>query len=435
MYIVSAFQGRPRAGKNRAPLRTRVALFAGCAVCLVHLQARAADPPAQDPRDAMIQQLLKRVEALESEMKEQRIGGLIPKHSPPLSTSPVLPPPDLPEVAAHDRFPQLEFHGFGEISYGANDRNGRDNSFALGQTDFFLTSRLSDTVDILAEMVVEAGTDNRLEFQLERLQFNYRPRDYFNISAGRYHTAIGYYSTAYHHGTWFQTATGRPFIFAFEDVGGILPIHSVGVSATGQIPTASLGLHYVVEVGNGRHYSNGEEEPQPVLNVVDDNDYKSVNLALYARPDWAPGWQFGFSAYHDKVTPAGLPRIDQSIVAAYAVWQKPRFEWLNEVLWFRHKPVDGTATYSLAAYTQMSRQWGAWRPYLRYQYLYAQQDDLIFSTFGRPGYGEAGLTHGPSIGLRYDFSDLAALKFQFDHYWQGGRASVNQFTAQVGYTF
>jgi len=36
----------------------------------------------------------------------------------------------------------------------------------------------------------------------------------------RYHTAIGYYNTAYHHSTWFQTTTGRPFLFEFEDKGG-----------------------------------------------------------------------------------------------------------------------------------------------------------------------------------------------------------------------
>jgi hypothetical protein len=433
MHMVSSAKSRLSAGKRSVPLRTGIALLAGCAVWLTH--AHAQDQPAPDPRDAAIQQLLKRVESLESEIKEIKAKPAGAKYPPPAPNSPVPPPPD-PEIAGRDRFPRLEFHGFGEVSYVMNNRKGRDNSFALGQTDLFVTSQLADNVDVLSEMVMEAGgekEDNRLEFQLERLQFSYRPRDYFNISAGRYHTAIGFYSTAYHHGTWFQTATGRPFIYAFEDLGGILPIHSVGVSVAGQIPSGSLGLRYIAEIGNGRHYSTIGDEP--VLNVIDDNDYKAVNLALHARPDWAPGWQFGVSAYHDKITPAGLPRIDQTIIAGHVVWQKPRWEWLNEALCFRHKPLDRPSTSALAAYTQMARQWGAFRPYFRYQYFYADRNDLIFSTFGQPGFGEAGLTHGPSVGLRYDFSDLAAVKFQFDHYWQGGRASVNQITAQVGYTF
>lgn len=434
MHIISRVKSRLTAGKCSVPLRTGVALLAGCAVCLTH--ARAEDRPGPDPRDAAMEQLLKRVETLELELRalKAKPAGATQPLPPPFS--PVPAPPDGTEVAARDRFPRLEFHGFGEVSYVANDRKGRNNSFALGQTDFFVTSQLGDNLDVLGEMVMEAGGEmesNRLEFQLERLQFNYRPRDYFNISAGRYHTGIGFYSTAYHHGTWFQTATGRPFIFAFEDLGGILPIHNVGVSVTGQIPSGRLGLRYLAEIGNGRHYSRTGDEP--VLNVVDDNEHKAVNLALLARPDGAPGWQFGVSAYHDTVTPAGLPRIDQTIVVGHAVWQRPRFEWLNEALWFRHKPVDSAATHSLAAYTQMARQWGAFRPYLRYQYLYADRDDLIFSNFGQPGFGQSGLTHGPSVGLRYDFSDLAALKFQFDHYWQSGGASMNQITAQLGYTF
>src|SRR5207247_10157642 len=49
-----------------------------------------------------------------------------------------------------------------------------------------------------------------------------------------------------------QTTIDRPFIFAFEDEGGILPVHNVGLSASGQIPSGRLGLRYIAEIGNGR---------------------------------------------------------------------------------------------------------------------------------------------------------------------------------------
>jgi hypothetical protein len=42
-----------------------------------------------------------------------------------------------------------------------------------------------------------------------------------------------------------QTAVGRPFIFAFEDEGGILPIYNVGLSAAGRVPSGGLNLQYV----------------------------------------------------------------------------------------------------------------------------------------------------------------------------------------------
>ena len=97
---------------------------------------------------------------------------------------------------------------------------------------------------------------------------------------GRYHTSIGYYNTAYHHGKWFQTAVGRPFLFRFEDEGGILPIHNVGVSVQGRIPSGKLGLNYVAEMGNGR--TSRSLDLSPVQNVVSEKNGKSINLALIA---------------------------------------------------------------------------------------------------------------------------------------------------------
>ena len=301
------------------------------------------------------------------------------------------PVADVTEASEHAQFPSLQFRGFGDVSYVVNDRRDEHNSFALGQLDLFFTSQLAENLDVLGELVIESGDDNAFATEIERLQLNYRPSDYFNVSAGRYHTAIGYYNTAFHHGTWLQTAVGRPQIFGFEDDGGVLPIHNVGLSVSGQIPSGALGLRYVFEVGNGRHYGATDE---PVLNVADDNDHKAVNLGLIARPDSVPGLQLGVSGYHDTATPDGLPRLGQTIVAGHVVWQRPKFEWLNEAFWFRHAPAGGSAAHTVAAYSQVARQWGRVRPFLRYQYTYAQRADLIFANFGEPG-----LTHGPSLVL------------------------------------
>lgn len=408
----------------------RAGLLAGtvAVLCLVPDPSRAAEDNTEvselrkkvAAQDAVIQELLKWKKSVETAR-----GQVGPSSPPARTTEADEPAPDA--AGEHTRFPSLQFHGFGDVSYVVNDRHDEHNSFALGQLDLFVTSQLAEDLDVLGEIVIESNDENAFGTEIERLQLNYRPRDWFNVSAGRYHTAIGYYNTAFHHGTWLQTAVGRPLLFAFEDDHGILPIHNVGLSVNGQIPSGALGLRYVFEVGNGRHYSAADE---PVLNVADDNDHKALNLGLTARPDGVPGLQLGVSAYHDTLTPDGLPRIDQTILVGHVVWQRPKFEWLNEVFWFRHGPAAGGATHAVAAYSQAARQWGRYRPYLRYQYTYADRADLIFSNFGG-----AGLLHGPSVGLRYDFSPLAALKFQYDHFWQGGRPSVNQFTTQVAFTF
>jgi len=94
-----------------------------------------------------------------------------------------------------------------------------------------MSSDLSNSVSFLSEVVVGADAANSWGIDIERAQITYRASDFFHLSGGRMHTAIGYYNTAYHHGTWFQTATGRPYMYFFEDSGGILPVHIVECGA------------------------------------------------------------------------------------------------------------------------------------------------------------------------------------------------------------
>jgi hypothetical protein len=85
-----------------------------------------------------------------------------------------------------------------------------------------------------------------------------------NVVVGRFHSAIGYSNTAYHHGTWLQTTTGRPLLFQFEDQGGILPIHNVRLTA-----------------------------------------FEAVNFAVFARPHPVPGLQ-ALSTYRDLADSLGI---------------------------------------------------------------------------------------------------------------------------------
>ena len=275
----------------------------------------------------------------------------------PSLTASIAPAATGSDEAEHRKtFPDLHFHGFADIKYFASDRPGQKNAFALGQLDFFVTSRLAEDVSVLNENVVEASDKNAFGFEVERLLLQYTPSDYFNVTVGRSHTSIGWYNTAYHHGTWFQTATGRPLSFNFEDEDGLLPIHNVGLSISGLIPSGRVGLHYVIEAGNGRNYSMGQE---PVLNVTDNNGHKAINFALFARPTRWPGLQGGIGIYHDRLTTESLPDITQTIFNAHLVYHTPAFEWLNEGMLFRHAPAGSDHVYySPTFYTQVAKQFG-----------------------------------------------------------------------------
>ena len=331
----------------------------------------------------------------------------------------------------------LRIRGFGDINYRGTDQQGQTNTFALGQLNLFVTSDISEKFKFLSEIVFESGPDNfynvpggdrnHFSVDVERYLLQYSYNDYFNLAVGRYHTAIGFYNTAYHHSTWFQTTTGRPLLFEFEDRGGILPIHNVGVSASGRIPSGPLGLHYVAEIGNGRQ-SRSPFTEEPVQNEVDENNYKAFNLALFARPEAIRGLQIGFSGYHDRLMPFGQPRVDETILAAHAVYMAPKFEWLNELVLVRHAP-DGTAkVYNTPGwYTQIAKRFGSYQPYFRYQYINASDQEPIFPAVGR--------IEGPSFGLRYDASESVALKAQYDYNTARHFSPNNNLTLQLGFTF
>ena len=320
----------------------------------------------------------------------------------------------------------LRMRGFGDITLHGDNNKGDTTSFSLGQLNLFVTSDVSEKFKFLTEIVFEAGSDNAVGVDVERMLLQYSPNDYFNLAVGRYHTAIGYYNTAYHHSTWFQTTTGRPFLFDFEDKGGPLPVHNVGVSASGLIPSGRLGLHYVAEVGNGR--ASRSPASEPVQNLVDENNHKAFNLAFFARPESVRGLQAGFSVYRDVLAPANSPRIGETILAAHAVLVRPKFEWLNEALVIRHAPFGLSHAFETPGfYTQLSKQFGSYRPYFRYQYMNESDAEPVFPNIG--------LRHGPSVGLRYDASESVAVKLQYDYTQLRRQEAIHGLALQVGFTF
>lgn len=427
----------------RIPLLFVIAMFLTGSV-------RAQQADAADSDKQMIQLLVRRIDQLEARVAQLESG------KPPAATSQSAPAPPGAPPATEPEFPEehaepvrmdmtktlLNIRGFGDVTFHGDTAKGDTTAFTLGQLDLFVTSDVSEKFRFLSEIVFEAGQDNVFGVDVERYLLQYSPNDYFNVSVGRYHTAIGYYNTAYHHSTWLQTTTGRPFLFAFEDGGGILPIHNVGVSATGLIPSGGLGLHYVAEVGNGRASNsypntNPNVSAEAVQSVVDEHNGKSFNLGFYVRPTALRGLQAGFSVYHDNLTPAALPNISENIIAAHAVFVRPSFEWLNEALLIRHAPNGTSRVFNTPGfYTQLSRRFGSYRPYFRYQYVNAADAEPLFGP-------QVGLQHGPAIGLRYDPSESVAFKLQYDYTSRRQlqpinglpNQSVNGLAAQLGFTF
>jgi len=397
----------------------------------------ARDATEMDSEKETIKTLLRRVEQLEARVAQleaqQKPGAQAPSSSAPAATpapaaSEPAPQQDAGRLTEPERMETrtlMQIRGFGDMTFHGSDARDTHTAFSLGQLNLFVTSDISEKFRLLSEIVFEADQNNSFGVDIERLLLQYSHNDYFNFAVGRYHTDIGFYNTAYHHSAWLQTAVGRPFLFQFEDSGGILPIHNVGASVYGAIPSGRLGLHYVAEVGNGR--ASHSPFAEAVQNVVDENNGKSINVALYARPNAVQGLQVGFSAYHDGLHPAGAASIGEGIFAAHAVLQRPNFEWLNEAMVIRHAVEGGRVFDTPGFYSQISKAFGPYRPYFRYQYVNASDQEPVFPF--------VGLQHGPSVGMRYDATEAVALKLQYDRSNYRQQSSVNGLELQFAFTF
>ena len=301
-------------------------------------------------------------------------------------------------------------------------------TFQAGEFDLVLSSKLSNQLSFLSEVVLGPDTTNEFGVDIERYQLTYKSNPYFSASVGRFHTSIGYYNTAYHHGNWFSTAEGRPIMYLFEDSGGILPVHMVGATFAGEVPhTEKLGLHWMAEVGNG--LASNSNAVEPVQNFYSDRNYKATNVAAYIRPDFLSGLQIGGSWYHDGLTPTGLPKVRQNIESGYVVYFSSDWEFMNEAVLLSNHVTGTPAPFrSPMAYTQLARKFGRiYKPYFRYQYVSDSMKDPVNLL--------KGTYYGPSIGLRIDFADYAAFKLQFNHLSQSGLMPGNGLNAQIAFTF
>ena len=430
---------------SSVPLSRMVVLFAACLYCTAvpsSAQQAASVPPSQEQVN---QQLIERLQELEEEvrqLKAQQGGGVatatpVAPPPPPAPAAPTPAPTPAPEVTeVNEVAPRLQMIVFGDV--GTEMYNHIPDTFLFGSMDIFMTARLSDKFSTLGELLFLANNDNTISVDVERLWLRYRQSQYFTASIGRYHTWVGYYNSTYNKGEYLETTTDRPFMYAFDDDGGVLPMQEVGVNLTGQIPSGGLGLNYVLEVGNGGAWGINTE---PAQSNQDANNSKSINGGLFARPKKYRGLQLGFSLRHDNLSiPA--PEVHETIATTHAVFNNGKYEILNEGVLVRHVEASGPVFTTDAFYTQWSRSFhGKYRPYFRYQYFNAPSTDPVWELSQPSNFAPAYVTgfvdrvNGPSVGLRYNFNENAAIKFQYDRIQLRDLPTATGLTSQVAFSF
>ncbi len=437
----------------------------GASALLVLLLAGASSAIAQTdngqaPSSDTIKQLMDRLAAAESKIKQLENQSnpasapapageeAKPAQAPPAAAAETPAPPPEPEPPpaeeSHDHMmaipggPALHFRGFFDFNFddGPVAQNLQfplgvpaRSSFRAGEFDLFITSQLAEKLSFISEVVFSTDQTNAFGVDLERFQLTYKPSRYFEISGGRFHTAIGYYNTAFHHGNWFSTATGRPLMYMFEDSGGPLPVHEVGVTTTGFVPSGKLNLHWIAEVGNGSAEVGSPLYGDGVENFASDRNRKDVNFAAYIRPEWLDGLQIGGSFLTGDLIPAnGSPTVNQDITSAYAVLIDSRVEFMNEFVLMHHQVTGGGPTFnSPMAYTQFAYHIKKYRPYFRFQEVNIPVGDPVTSFRGH--------YTGPSFGIRWDPFRYACFKLQYNRVYLTNKPAENGVELQTAFTF
>lgn len=307
----------------------------------------------------------------------------------------------------------LPLHGFADVGYlhSSNDPNGRNSGFTLGTLDIYLTPSFGDRVKSIVELAFEYDDSGSLATDLERMQFGYTFSDAATLWAGRFHTPYGNWNTALHHGPQIQTSATRPRFIDFEDKGGILPAHAVGLLASG-----------ATRVGGGKilydaYLANGNSIKDKVLNfnaVKDDNANKLVGGNIrYAFGGALEGLTLGAHGLAQQVDDsANGTSTKANVYGAFAVLDMDNWEAISEYYSFRNEDISGgSGTHSSwAGFAQLGYIMNdKWTPYMRLEKAVLDQTDNYFlgQTSGRSYQRQA-------LGLRYNLNSLSALKVEFN---------------------
>src|SRR6266852_1561407 len=135
----------------------------------------AQSSPPSAPTELTVQSLLDRIQQLESRINQledherKQEAALAGTPAAPVTTQAVVtaPVPAPAATQARAESPAEEHASMGEVSFTAQP----------------------------------TGYDLSVERTIIRYDYN----DYFKLSFGKYHTPIGYWNAAFHHGAWLQT--------------------------------------------------------------------------------------------------------------------------------------------------------------------------------------------------------------------------------------
>ena len=307
--------------------------------------------------------------------------------------------------------PVTQFNGFGHVEYGIQKANDNTtSSFAIGEHDFFITSKLNQKISFLGEYVVRFNGSSATSFlpSIERtlLKFNYYKNH--NIIAGKIHSPLNYWNDVYHHGRLFFPTIDRPLSFSY-----LIPLHTLGVQFQGQ-NLGRLNFGYDLVVGNGISSTD----------IFNASTRSSLTAAVHIKPvdgmrigasyysDYLPNNTSGVHSGHSGTKPHFSGALYKGAVkfrlAAFSfAYFNERYELLNEFIY--NKTITDTLgkanNYSNFLYAGL-RIRDKHVPYVLIDYINIEERDL---------HAYPIVTQKYALGYKHEFTPHINLKSQIEY--------------------
>lgn len=321
-------------------------------------------------------------------------------------------------------------HGFADVGFSTHSTESNDpKGFNVGSLDFYLTPQFDDRVKGLIEIIFETTPEGEIATDLERMQMGYTFSDASTVWAGRFHTPYGYWNTGYHHGAQMQTSVARPRFLDFEDKGGILPAHMVGLLATGKTRVGEGKLTYDIFAGNGPQVVMGGDpgvQDYGTLSINaagDDNNKATSGLNVgYEASGSLDGLRVAVHALRGEVAdtsdgslatvPTTTNITELNITGGSIMYFDDDWEILSELYVFNNTDKSGTTgkNRSSASYVQIGKAFSNWTPFIRKEVVVLSQSDNYFTAQAN---GQS--YNREAAGFKYDLNPKASIKIELQN--------------------
>ena len=145
---------------------------------------------------------------------------------------------------------------FGEVDFRERENqpnDGFDHASGVAQ----VTVQFGQRFHAFTEMTATKKRNSDYRSEVERFSLHYAFSDQYKLSAGRYHTPVGYWNSAFHHGSWLQTTISRPRTQKFGPGSGghfiRVADRRARVGGIGHSPARNVGSGFVI----GRRAQDG----------------------------------------------------------------------------------------------------------------------------------------------------------------------------------